>query len=184
MNFLCGRVGKLALAAQVKHISAFTFFLVLETWEIFKVDERMSEMPMLWRGLTYRVHRPPRASKTGKLMPAPFLCAASGLTIVLPKPKFNYMKKTIEHVSSCLLNKLHERLVLLPTYFRAKVTEECQWSMPTYYRKVKGKRVGDKVVSVLSNAERDKIVAVFREVMTEALGDCQGDSGKKIGAGD
>jgi len=182
MNFLCGKVVETHLSHKVKHISAFTFFLVLETWEIFKVDERMSEMPMLWRGLTYRVHRPPRASKTGKLMPAPFLCAGSWLTIVLPEQKFNYMTKTIDHVSSCLLNQMHERLVSLPTYFRAKVAEECQWSIPTYYRKVKGKIVGDKVVSVLSNAERDKIVAVFREMMAEALNDCQRYSGRRIEA--
>ena len=87
------------------------------------------------------------------------------------------MTKTIDHVSSCLLNEFHEKLVLLPTYFRAKVAEECQWSIPTYYRKVRGKQVGDKVVSVLSNAERDKIVAVFREVIVEALNGCQKHSG-------
>lgn len=92
------------------------------------------------------------------------------------------MTKTIDHVSSCLLNELHERLASLPTYFRAKVTEECQWSIPTYYRKVKGKREGDGVVSVLSNAERDKIVAVFREVVMEALSECQQCSRKKVAA--
>lgn len=94
------------------------------------------------------------------------------------------MTKTIDYASSCLLNEFHEKLVLLPTYFRTKVAEECQWSIPTYYRKVKGKRVGDKVISVLSNAERDKIVAVFREVVVEALGACQQYSGKKEGAGE
>jgi len=117
-------------------------------------------------------------------MLAPFLYAASGLTIVLPELKFNYMTKTIVHVSSCLLNELHERLVLLPTYFRAKVAEECQWSIPTYYRKVKVKQVGDKVVSVLSNAERDKIAMVFQEMVAEALNDCQKYPQKKGGSGD
>jgi len=94
------------------------------------------------------------------------------------------MTKTIDHVSSCLLNEMHDRLVSLPTYFRAKVAEECQWSIPTYYRKVKGKQVGDKVVSVLSNAERDKIVAVFQEVIVEALNECRKFSAKKGGVED
>jgi len=93
------------------------------------------------------------------------------------------MTKTIDHVSSCLLNEFHEKLVLLPTYFRAKVAEECQWSIPTYYRKVRGKQVGDRVISVLSNAERDKIMEVFREVMIETLSGCSKQAGKEVGVG-
>lgn len=142
----------------------------------------MSEMPMLWRGLTYRVHRPPRASKTGKLMPALFLCAVTRLTIVLQGPKFNYMMKTIDPTPNCLLKEFHSRLIQLPNYFRAKVTEECRWSVPTYYRKMKEGRVSGTTkrdISALSNAERDKIVAIFYEVMAEAWNNSQRYSGKE-----
>ena len=93
------------------------------------------------------------------------------------------MKKTIDPAPNGLLKEFHLKLVTLPTYFRAKVAEECHWSLPTYYRKMKGKRLGSKtkgkVISLLSNAERDKIVAIFYEVMTEAWNDCQKYSGKR-----
>lgn len=49
------------------------------------------------------------------------------------------------------LMDIHDRFMNLFTMFRAKVCEECNYSVPTYYRKVKGKEKS------ISNAEREKI---------------------------
>lgn len=118
-------------------------------------------------------------------MPAPFLCAATGLTIVLPEPKFSYMTKTVDYATpNELLKELHLKLTALPIYFRSKVAEECQWSIPTYYRKMKERLPGSKTkrntFPLLSNAEKDKVVSVFYEVMAEAWNDCQRYSGETV----
>ncbi|ASZ10540.1 hypothetical protein CK934_05890 [Chitinophaga sp. MD30] len=67
-----------------------------------------------------------------------------------------------------MLHDLHNQLFNCPIEFRDRVCEECSWSIPTFYRKMKaidrttsGK---GKLVPALSNAEREKIIAVFDEV--------------------
>lgn len=95
------------------------------------------------------------------------------------------MTKTLDYAApNDLLKELHLKLIALPIYFRSKVTEECQWSIPTYYRKMKGRLPSSKTkrnaAPLLSNAEKDKVVSVFYEVMAEAWNDCQKYSGEMV----
>lgn len=69
------------------------------------------------------------------------------------------------------LNKLHSAFTASAIRFRERVCEECNYSVPTFYRKV---RSGDKIengrlVSVLSNAEKGKI----REIADEVIGELE-----------
>jgi hypothetical protein len=70
------------------------------------------------------------------------------------------MKKTIGPAPDNMLNDLYLRLMQFPIFFRDKVGEECLWSTPTFYRKI-------KEGSALSNAEREKIMSVFDESFEE-----------------
>lgn len=51
----------------------------------------------------------------------------------------------------------------MPNEFRDKVEVECNWSTPTYYRKMKA----DNSAAQLSNAEREKIIALLGENLAE-----------------
>lgn len=84
------------------------------------------------------------------------------------------MKRSSNHSSLPqsvnMLHDLHSRLFDLPIQFRDRVCEECAWSIPTFYRKMKaisrmnGKK---KLIPCLSNAEVEKIVVVLdQEIQT------------------
>ncbi|WP_298739512.1 hypothetical protein [uncultured Chitinophaga sp.] len=83
------------------------------------------------------------------------------------------MKKLIPQtpVPVNMLQDIHSSLVNLPIRFREKVCEECSWSVPTFYRKMRGfdkpAEANRKMVPALSNAEKEKIVAVMDEVFRE-----------------
>lgn len=83
------------------------------------------------------------------------------------------MKKLIPPTpfSVNMLQDVHSRLIDLPIQFRQKVCEECSWSTPTFYRKIRAMdKVMDndkKVVPALSNAEKEKIIAVLDELFQE-----------------
>lgn len=68
-----------------------------------------------------------------------------------------------------VLNKLHSAFTASATRFRERVCEECNYSVPTFYRKVRsGDRIENgKLVSVLSNAEKGKIREIAEEVRGE-----------------
>lgn len=55
------------------------------------------------------------------------------------------------------LMDIHDRFMNLLIMFRAKVCEECTYSLPTYYRKAKGQE------KAISNAEREKIKDIEKE---------------------
>jgi NMD protein affecting ribosome stability and mRNA decay len=61
-----------------------------------------------------------------------------------------------------VLLHIHTLLSKLPVTFREKVCEECNWSTPTFYRKVRSDAAKD-----LSNAEKEMIAAVIKEVVDE-----------------
>jgi len=68
-----------------------------------------------------------------------------------------------------VLQDVHSRMINLPIYFRERVCEECAWSVPTFYRKMRsvnkpGGLDKDKIIPSLSNAEKEKIIAVMDEV--------------------
>ncbi|MDR6569935.1 hypothetical protein [Chitinophaga ginsengisegetis] len=68
-----------------------------------------------------------------------------------------------------VLNKLHAAFTTMPIRFRERVCEECNYSNPTFYRKVRGVNTVEnrKVIQVLSNAEKAKIREVAEEVRHE-----------------
>lgn len=81
------------------------------------------------------------------------------------------MKKTMPSTTQPvnLLQDVHSRMINLPIYFRERVCEECSWSIPTFYRKMRNAvKVGglekERVTPNLSNAEKEKIIAVLDEV--------------------
>ena len=78
---------------------------------------------------------------------------------------------------SNLLQDVHSRMINLPIYFRERVCEECAWSIPTFYRKMRSalKPGSDKerITPNLSNAEKEKIIAVSDEVNKEFWDYCE-----------
>lgn len=68
------------------------------------------------------------------------------------------MKKIVGMFPDNMLKDIHSRLTALPNLFRDKIGEECLWSTPTFYRKLKS-------TSPISNAEKEKIMAVLDEAL-------------------
>lgn len=58
-----------------------------------------------------------------------------------------------------MLSQMHSCLNNLANCFRDKVCEECGWSTPTFYRKMRKNNI--------SNAEKDKIAEVFFQLLNE-----------------
>ena len=75
------------------------------------------------------------------------------------------MKRIIGAVPDNMLKDIHLKLTALPNLFRDKVGEECSWSTPTFYRKLRH-------VTTISNAEREKIMDVLDEVFKEVWDYC------------
>ena len=67
-----------------------------------------------------------------------------------------------------LLSDVYTLTEQFPALFKEKVCEECNWSVPTFYRKMRylGKIRKDKkkTVPAISNAEKDKIIDVLDQV--------------------
>jgi hypothetical protein len=61
-----------------------------------------------------------------------------------------------------VLLRMHTLMSKLPVNFRERVCEECNWSVPTFYRKL---RLTDE--NALSNAEKEMIMAMMQEVMAQ-----------------
>lgn len=81
----------------------------------------------------------------------------------------------MSNAQNVLLN-LHTLLSRLPVSFRERVCEECNWSVPTFYRKVRLKDIKEKdgkVVYALSRAERAMILKVLQEVVVAMEKDLQ-----------
>lgn len=73
------------------------------------------------------------------------------------------MQKLADSSSANMLKDIHSRLIEFPNEFREKIGEECLWSVPTYYRKMKSE------TSSLGNAERDKILTILNDSLTELI---------------
>lgn len=65
-----------------------------------------------------------------------------------------------------ILLDLHTKFSKLPVLFRERVCEECNYSTPTFYRKMRGmdRRVEGKLIQALSRAEKEKIREIAEEV--------------------
>ncbi|NSL89625.1 hypothetical protein [Chitinophaga solisilvae] len=68
-----------------------------------------------------------------------------------------------------VLLDIHEQISAIPAIFREKVCVDCNWSLPTFYRKLRTKdkpnphRKGE-MIPALSNAEKQKIIEIMDEV--------------------
>lgn len=78
------------------------------------------------------------------------------------------MKEHPLEPSMNVLADIHLQLSDFSIAFREHLCEECAWSIPTFYRKMRcvdklseAKQL--KVIPALSNAEKDKIIAVLDE---------------------
>lgn len=65
-----------------------------------------------------------------------------------------------------ILLELHTAFSKLPVLFRERVCEECNYSTPTFYRKMRGmdRRVEGKLIQALSRAEKEKMREIAEEV--------------------
>ena len=76
------------------------------------------------------------------------------------------MKKPVVSNPENMLADIHSKLTAFAIVFRDKVGEECSWSTPTFYRKMKNP-------CNLSNAEREKIAAVLDETFRDLWNYCE-----------
>ncbi|NLU95558.1 hypothetical protein [Chitinophaga sp. Ak27] len=83
------------------------------------------------------------------------------------------------HATNVLLT-LHTELSKLPVIFREQVCEECNFSTPTFYRKMRGidRRVDGRLIPALSNAEKQKIREVGEGVTKALVASIFGDGEK------
>lgn len=65
-----------------------------------------------------------------------------------------------------VLNDFHVTMTNLPIALRDKICEECNWSIPTYYRKY---RAGLKGVKAFSKSEELTIMRVYIDTLKEAF---------------
>lgn len=63
-----------------------------------------------------------------------------------------------------IMSLIYPKVVSMPVLIRDLICRECQWSVPTFYRKI---RMGDKGEVRISNAEREKILEVAYGVLME-----------------
>jgi len=65
-----------------------------------------------------------------------------------------------------MFSALHDSITTMPVNIRNEICEGCSWSIPTYYRKVKGTVEGK---SSISKTEAGKILFIIRRIYTEQL---------------
>jgi DNA primase catalytic subunit len=77
-----------------------------------------------------------------------------------------------------LLKEIHAKLITVPISFRARVCEDCDWGIPTFYRTMRredelSKEKDDKVIPAISNANSDKIIDILSEVANDLQEFCE-----------
>lgn len=70
---------------------------------------------------------------------------------------------------SNVLFRLHTEFTNVTLRFRERVCEECNFSIPTFYRKVRGhdKVIDGRLILALSKAEKDKIKEIGDSIKDE-----------------
>ncbi|NSL89325.1 hypothetical protein ECE50_020960 [Chitinophaga sp. Mgbs1] len=71
-----------------------------------------------------------------------------------------------------MLLDIHTTFSKLPVTFRELVSEECNWSIPTFYRKMRGRDKADpnnkgRIIPALSKAEKEAIIRKTQVVYQE-----------------
>jgi hypothetical protein len=82
----------------------------------------------------------------------------------------NMIKCSEESLSPNVLKAVHLLFTISPIALRDKIEEECGWSTPTFYRKM-------KVCDALSNAEKDKIIQIALEWVQHLQESCSNLAG-------
>ncbi len=68
------------------------------------------------------------------------------------------------------LGDLYQRLNVLAIAIRDNICQECGWSIPTFYRKIRQNNgIQDRISPPLSNAEKEKIMTIFQQKYTDEL---------------
>jgi len=80
-----------------------------------------------------------------------------------------------------VLFMLHTEFTTVARHFRERVCEECNFSVPTFYRKVRSrdKIIEGKPIPALSNAEKDKIREIGEDIKEEFISVISNITGKK-----
>ncbi|MCF6404819.1 hypothetical protein L3C95_18110 [Chitinophaga filiformis] len=81
--------------------------------------------------------------------------------------KYALLKEDTSKVDDMGLNivsLLYPKVVSIPLVIRDLICRECQWSIPTFYRKI---RTGNKGEVRISNAEREKILEIVYVVLMD-----------------
>lgn len=81
----------------------------------------------------------------------------------------NQFPKKLALPNMNILQEMHSITVGFPTELRIRICKECNWSVPTFYRKM---RYHEKTESgnspnlkgAISNAEKEKIIQIFDEL--------------------
>ena len=70
-----------------------------------------------------------------------------------------------------VLFMLHTEFTTVAQHFRERVCEECNFSVPTFYRKVRGRNkiIDGRPIPALSNAEKDKIREIGENIKNEII---------------
>ncbi|SHN34216.1 hypothetical protein [Chitinophaga sp. CF418] len=69
---------------------------------------------------------------------------------------------TSDDIGLNIMSHLYPKVVSIPLLIRDLICQECQWSIPTFYRKI---RIGSKGEVRISNAEREKIFEIVYAVL-------------------
>lgn len=78
----------------------------------------------------------------------------------------NQLKSKTNPTAINVLNDFHATMTHLPIVLRDRICEECNWSIPTYYRKC---RAGVKGEKAYSKAEEQMIIKVYIETLKGAF---------------
>lgn len=75
-----------------------------------------------------------------------------------------FMSSDIKTLNALL--EMYTEFAKVPVLFKERVCEECNYSTPTFYRKMRSidRRINGKLVQVLSKAEKGKIREIAEEV--------------------
>jgi len=68
--------------------------------------------------------------------------------------------------TSNLLNDFHLTVTHLPTVLRKEICKECNWSIPTYYRKCRTKQQDKRIYD---KEEELKIMSVYLQILQAAF---------------
>jgi hypothetical protein len=78
---------------------------------------------------------------------------------------------TYPYINMNCLTDYQDQLSEIAILFRTRVCEECAWSIPTYYRKMRSIDTikGDRIIRAISNAEKEKIIQIGEQLLMQQI---------------